>query len=249
MNDEKIPEKFFIIPKKGLIKFKSEKDIKLLEYDENKWNRLFPKEINGKKIDIDMKKLKLTNIAEYSIAKPFISNELKQLIEGLIKTHFKRKKPVITETNGGVGGFSLQLIDIVDKVNIVEIIPIHANIIKNNLEVYKMDSKKKDINIYNKDYLDILYDLKQDIIICDPPWGGIENYKKFRYMKLGLNNINITYIINRLYEENKFKIFILLAMKNFDIQNFINLSIAKKITIHNMGKHYFIVVYHNSMLS
>ena len=239
MNEEDIPKKYFINSRKKVVKYIPEKTVTEIKYDKGKWKKLFP----PLRKNIDYSKLRLTNIAEYSMAKPFISEHLKNILLKYLKL-FKldSKKMTITETNGGVGGLTIRLLTIFDNINVVEINPKHVELIKNNLNVYKSDAPSKNINIYNNDYLDILYDLNQDIIISDPPWGGY-SYSKYDYMKLGLNNINISYIVNQLYKKNKFKIFILLAMRNFDIQNFINTLIADNISIRNMGKHYYIIIF------
>lgn len=54
-----------------------------------------------------------------------------------------------------------------EHINACEIINLHADIIKNNLEVYGYDNK---VNIINDDYFNDMYKLKQDIIFFDPPW-------------------------------------------------------------------------------
>jgi hypothetical protein len=40
-------------------------------------------------------------------------------------------------------------------------------------------------------------------------------------MRLGINNIDVTHIINELYKQKKFKVFILLCPRNFDIQSLV----------------------------
>ena len=240
MNEEKdIPDKYFITKNKKIIKYVPEKDVKIENIVSKKeFEKLFP----STEKNIEYKKLLITNIARYSMANRFISNEMEKVLKKYIPLYLKSKnlkKFTITETNGGVGGLSLMLSKWFNKINIIEINPIHSEIIKNNLSVYNVN--KKNINILNQDYLDVVYDLNQDIIISDPPWGGY-NYKKYKYMKLGLNNINISYIIQKLYKLNKFKMFILIAMKNFDLSNLINNIDARSLIIENLGKHYFIII-------
>jgi len=239
MNEESISNKFYISSKKKVIKYEPEINIKTENISSKKeFNRLFPRWNKP----IKFNKLELTNIARYSMANRFISDNMKLILKKYIPLYLKSKnfnEITITESNGGVGGLSIMLANLFDNLNIVEINPIHAKMIENNLKVY--DVYQKNINIYNQDYLDILYDLNQDIIISDPPWGGY-GYKKFKYMKLGLNNINISYIIQKLYKLNKFKIFILIAMSNFDLPDLINNIDAKNIIIENLGKHYFVII-------
>ena len=63
----------------------------------------------------------------------------------------------------------------------------------------------------------IAYKLNQDIIIADPPWGGT-NYDKISRIRLHLNNVDITCIINKLYKKDKFKILIKLILLIHDLQ-------------------------------
>lgn len=244
MNSEKIDKKNLIIPHLGVVPFKPEKKTTEMKYNEDIWKKLFHMTSN-------FKKLRITNIARYSMANLKISDTIygiitKDLVRYLCTDIEEIKKMTVTESNGGVGGISIKLSEIFDVMNIVEINPVHAELIKHNLEQYNIPNSKQ-IKIYNEDYLDILYTLEQDIIICDPPWGGLD-YKKYKFMKLGLNNINITHIINKLYEKNKFKIFILLAMRNFDLQHFINNIVPEEIIIKNMGKHYYIIILNHKAL-
>ena len=245
MNDEKIPKHFLMDRNKKVIRYIPEKDVKVLKYDKKQWEYLFPNPPAFLKRDINYRNLQLTNIASYSMAKPFIAKGLEIFINRIFKEYNmgdNHQNWTVTETNGGIGGLSIKLAEIFNKLNIVEINPVHVDMIKSNLTEYGYGAKsKKKIMIYNEDYLDVLYDIKQDLIISDPPWGGL-SYSKQKYMKLGLNNINIVYVINQLLKKKKFKIFILLAMKNFDFPNFLNNLKCDNVIIHNMGKHYFIAI-------
>lgn len=245
MNNEEIPNDYFIDNKKGIVRFIPEKNVVKEKYNAVRWKKLFStfKDLTGSDKNIDFSKLQLSNITRYSVANPSIGHGLEHLLKKYIGMFLNKpiEELVVTETNGGVGGLSIRLANIFNKINIVEINDIHVRMLENNLKVYGYESPKTNIQIYNEDYMDIAYDLNQDIIVSDPPWGGYD-YSKSKSMKLGFNNVNIAYVINQLYSKNKFKFYILLAMYNFDIQNFINRLVPKDIIIYNMGKHYFILV-------
>lgn len=240
MSFNNVPKKYLVEPSKGNTRYTPEIIPMLAPYNEKKWKNLFP---FGTNANFNYKNLQLTNLGLYSISRPYISKAISEFLLDLISKYFNDKPSsewIVTESHGGLGGFTLELTKHFKKINIVEINPMHADIIKNNLEVYGYDDKKyPDITIYNDDYLNIADKLDQDIIVSDLPWGGT-NYYKQKSIKLGINNINITYIINKLYDLNKFSIYILLAPSNFNIQNFINEIKASTIIIHNMGKHYII---------
>lgn len=90
-------------------------------------------------------------------------------------------------------------------------------IIKHNVKEYKLS---KNVNVIESDYMNVMDTLKQDIIVSDPPWCG-RDYMKYTRLRLHLNNIDITCIINDLYRKDKFKLYALLVPYNYDIKFFI----------------------------
>ena len=91
-------------------------------------------------------------------------------------------------------------------INAVELNPIHADIMKNNLcSVFPV--KCGDINIVNANYLSVwnTFKPKSNVIILDPPWGGCDYYKE-THLKLYLNNedgkeVEMADIINMVKDE------------------------------------------------
>ena len=224
----------FINSKHKIIKFKPEKKIESLEYDDELWSRVFLPSYK-----VNPKNLKLTNIGKYSAAKTHVTGALLITLRELIKAWqpgFPLKKMVVTESNGGMGALTISLAKYVKKINTVEIIKEHVDVIKNNVEQYKLS---KNVDVIHADYMDVAYKLKQDIIIADPPWGGT-NYDKISRIRLHLNNVDITCIINKLYKKDKFKIFVLLVPYNFDIKLFIERSICHTMCIRKYGGLYCI---------
>lgn len=211
----------------------------LLSYSEPQWKKLF-KEPPGK----DYKKLQLTATGVYSIGQPDINRELILFVKELATSIGLNEKTItITETNGGLGGFSTALLQEFNNLNIVELNPTHYNIIKNNLEVYgfgKNNTKK--ITIYEADYLDKMFELKQDIIISDPPWGG-RDYIKQQSIRLGFDNIDIVNVINELAAQNKFSLFIFLAPMNYNFNLFLSRIQAKTVYIRKARRHNLIAVH------
>ncbi len=242
MDFSNLPEQCYLDRTKKISKYVPEKEVKMERFVERIWKTKFPQDILQ---GVRLSKLQLTNIGLYSIATPAISSALIELIQDLCICHrdlsLDFKNLEITETNGGLGGFSIRLAQHFDKLNIVEINPKHAAIIKNNLRVYGLDTHEKNITIYEKDYMDAMHDIKSDIIICDPPWGGY-SYGKQKNIKLGMNNVDITCIINEVFRSSLCKIFILMAPRNYDIQNFLQGIASRNIMIRKLDKHYFIVI-------
>ena len=139
-----------------------------------------------------------------------------------------------------MGGNTISFAKYFNKVNAVEIIDMHCDILKNNLKQYKLLNK---VSIYCSDYFDVMRDLKQDVIFFDPPWGG-KDYLKHKELDLFLNNINIVDITNELYEKTKF--IAIKVPKNFNLNAFIlnskflNIDVIK-IKTHKL-KYYLLIL-------
>ncbi len=230
-----IPYDAFIIKSEKITYFKPQS--KIIPYEKKIWEEKFPT------LEQNMQKLQLTDVGIYSIAKPEISNSMINFIEEICENNLKIpfKELNVLETHGGIGGFSIQLAKKCKFVNILDIDTLHVKIIKNNLDLYNISN----YNVLNVDTLDFILGEKSfistkkyDLVVCDPPWGDL--YYKYKNLKLGINNVNISYIVNQIIDYTR--VFILMAPKNFDIHDFIKNVNSKKIIIQKLNKHFLIAV-------
>jgi predicted RNA methylase len=179
----------FIDKTKQIERFNPEISVEELPVGEEEYKKYFMKDDN-----IDFKKLRLTNIGSYSIARPDIAEKITEQIK---KDHGEHI--TITDAFGNMGGMTCILAKTFDKVNSVEIVPTHCEVLQNNIDVYGLTKKVK---VTCGDYMDYMNTLEQDVIVFDPPWGGTD-YKKQKYLKLGLNNMNIVCVINKIMNRAK----------------------------------------------
>ena len=175
--------------------------------------------------------LRITDIGVYSITK---KNEA-YFITNLITKFFGNEKISITDSTACVGGNTISFIlnEQIWHVNSVELNKLHFDILKHNIKSYKESDK---IVFYNNNYLNIMNELKQDVIFYDLPWGGID-YKKNEMIMLGLydddnNYVKITEIVNE--QKNNSKLQVLKLPLNFDFTNFFHEIIYNKIKIHKI---------------
>jgi predicted RNA methylase len=226
----------FIDQTRQIVRFQPEMVVAHAPYDKARWSGVF-----AQKKGVDPKKLLLSNIGLYSATKIHVSKLVVTELRNVLNSWFPRQKlsaQVITETNGGLGTLSIALAPHVLRVNAVEIVPTHQNIIAHNTSAYGLSKK---INVVKGDYLDVGINLTQDIIVSDPAWGGLD-YKKHTALRLGLDNVDIVCFINHLYEQKKFKLFVLLAPYNFDMISFIRMSRFNTMTIRKAGGLYIIFI-------
>lgn len=230
-----IPNEAFIMKSKKIIKFIPKS--KLINYEPKLWNTKFTHIEN-------IQKLQLTDVGVYSIATPIISDSMLKFIQE-ISTLYSLKslnELNVLETHGGIGGFSTKIAQYCKNLKILEIDPLHVKIIKNNLDLYGI-SNYEVLNMDSLEYLlnstDNLSGLNEiDLVVCDPPWGDL--YYKHKNLKIGINNVNISFIINNIVD--KVRVVILMAPKNFDLHNFIKDIKTNKIIIQKLHKHFLIAV-------
>lgn len=237
MSISKIPTNAFIIKEHAIIKYKPEIELMYETLNDTVWKCKFPYYPN-----VIYKNLQLTNVGLYSIVSPDNSANLITILCE-INTQYKfvqhMSDLVVTDATAGVGGFAIRLTKIFKLVNIVEINKTHMDIIKHNLRTYNINLHN--VNLHNVDYMSIMHTLQQDIIVFDLPWCG-PKYKLEKDMLLGLNNVNIWYIINDLHKNNKFKVCVVLVPKNFNFQDFINNITATTIIIKKTNLHFYIII-------
>lgn len=214
-----------------IIKFTAELEYKLVTFNnaKKKFITKFPL-MKNVKTEANLKKLKMTKIGLYSGALIEIGETFYKILKEFYGTD-GLKKMVITDGNGGVGGMSIHLVEKCKFLNIIELNPHHVVVIKHNLDTYGFNHKK--YKIYNDDSMEKMFELDQDIIILDPPWGG-KDYSGKKSIKLGFNNVNIVCILNKLIKENKFKCCLLLVPWNFNFNNFMSKVKSKSITIYHI---------------
>jgi 16S rRNA G966 N2-methylase RsmD len=205
-----------------IIKFKPEKEPKEIIVTEELFKKLFYQKEN-----IDYKKLKLSNIGVYSMTRYDMANKICKKITRLMNT----KKLVITDALANMGGITTLFAKNFEYVNACEIVNLHADIIKNNLEVYGYNTN---VNIINDDYFNVMYKLKQDIIFLDPPWGGPQYKQKEDGILLHINNVNIWCIINSLLKHAKY--IVILIPYNFSGSDLLKINSKFEIIILDKEK-------------
>jgi len=185
---------------------------------------MFPQDKN-----VDFRDLMISNVSEYSVDRP----EDAEYICKIMKSHLpKRKSLVVTDATSNVGGGTIAFAKNFSKVNAVELEEVHCKALHNNLKKYKLDKKVK---IYCDSYLDMMDELKQDIIYFDPPWGG-RDYKKKYFMDLFLGDMNMIDVIRQV--KNKTKLIVFKVPKNYNFFNFFLRSNFDKITIYKIYKFF-----------
>ena len=188
--------------------FVPEIEPKLIPYNEKTWRKMFPY-----KKDLDYKKLQLSNIGIYSIFYPNSGDEVAKII----RSYIPGKKATITDATSNMGGAIFAFSNYFDKINGVEIVPMHCDILENNIKQYGIKNK---VDIHCADYLDVADKLEQDVVFFDPPWGG-KSYKSLKLMNMYLDSIPINQIIKSILPKS---IVAIRVPFNYDFKRLFELS-------------------------
>ena len=143
------------------------------------------------------------------------------MITNIITEYVKTPKTkVITDATAGYGGNTINFAGVFKSVNAVENDKETFDMLQNNIEVFKL----KNVELLNKDFVEVAKDLKQDVTFIDAPHGDT----KFKYERLRLSGKFLTDVVNEL---DNAKHIVLKVHKNFDYGNFMHFITYKNVVI------------------
>lgn len=205
--------------------------LKKLNYVDNKQKRdLFFSGRNVSKKILD--DLIVTQEYMYYVSKEKVVLEMLEILLKLMgnKKINYLKNLVITDSTGGIGGDAHIFCQYFKKVNVFEIGDIFP-VLKHNLKVLGCN---KNTNLFNKNYLENLNKIKQDVVFMDPPWLNFKDQygKRKPYFKLNFGNQRITDVVNQIEAS-----FICLKLPiNYDITNLFMYIKRKNMHISKLDK-------------
>jgi 16S rRNA G966 N2-methylase RsmD len=200
------------------------------------YDKLFPIYDNNKDI---LKKVKIDNDSISFISSPIYAEKISKIIIN----HTKTNKINVTDCTAGCGGDTLSFLHKFKKVYSIERNLLRYNYLLNNIQAYKLAKYSR---IYCGNFLNIIKQIEDhDVLYIDPPWGG-RNYKKYRNLKLSINNIPLESVITDLItnkETKKVPNFIVLKLpNNYDLKHLYDkLKDYGKLYFYNLKKMLIIV--------
>ena len=162
---------------------------------------------------LDMKQLCLTKESIYSMSKPFVSNQIAELIiKQLQRRNINPKHCVLTDSTANVGGDTLTLSKYFKKINSVEVDKNNYTALCRNIKAFG----RKNIHTIRDSYENVYDKLTQDIVYADPPWGGLY-YNKVNQQMLYLGSMSMVDI----FVKCNAKMFVYKLPINFNFSEFI----------------------------
>jgi 16S rRNA G966 N2-methylase RsmD len=163
-------------------------------------NKIFPSSHNNNLLKYDEEGL-------WSISLPKDADEISLFIYGITGFNI-----TIFDGTAGIGGNVISFSRYFNKVVGVEIDTDRFNILKNNIDIFKINNVKL-INGDCNDYFNDNY----SVYFFDPPWGGKE-YKNKKKLRLKLGDYTLNDIIKKISN----KIIIFKLPYNYDLSEFNN---------------------------
>jgi len=148
----------------------------------------FIKNLFPVKPNVNLDHLIVNQVGLYSMTK---HNEANQLLDILRNDHqIDFGQSILLDATSGIGGFILNMYDHFKHVIGYEIDRTQYNILKHNCEVYGT----KNVELHNLDYTKNINRQSADIVLIDPPWGGLK-YNDSNQLNLKLGTLTMSELI------------------------------------------------------
>jgi 16S rRNA G966 N2-methylase RsmD len=203
---------------KNIIQFDTYPKLYIYDPDTKIFTEISINSLNGGKPEYTLEyfpehndKILIDEVGKYSISKPGKA----KLIANLIYQNMYTNNLTITEGMSSVGGDTLALSKKFKKVNAVELDTTRFEYLQHNMKLFN----RTNITYYNKSYLDIFKQLKQDVVYLDPPWGGPE-YKNLEKVKIQVSNTKLEDLCEEIIKNKLCKLLVLKLPYNYDITEF-----------------------------
>jgi len=201
--------------------------------------RLFPylgDKTKAEKLKIDKESICYISLREHAEQISII------ITTHLIKAHIDPTTAIITDATAGVGGNTVSFGTHFLTVNAIEIDPLRASYLTNNVNVYSL----RNVKIYNGDCTDMLKRIdNHNVVFIDPPWGG-KAYKDHAALRLSLSDYSLEELCNMLLDKDKVKkvpdLIVLKLPTNYDIKHLYDSVKGRSIYFYNLEKMHIIVI-------
>lgn len=163
---------------------------------------------------VERHKLKVNKVGIYSMTQFNDALELTKIISEYIDP----SDAVMINATSGIGGEIINMHQDFKFIYGYEISPEQFEILKHNCEIYNTQN----VELINDDYTANINKQQADVVIIDPPWGGLD-YKNHPNLDLKLGNMSMSELANAIDA----KIIVLKLPFNHDLTKFGNYDVHK----------------------
>ncbi len=161
---------------------------------------------------------RFTNVSIFSVT-PVDQSEFTANLLDFFYSEKELKKKILTDVGAGVGGNVWSLAQKVRHVNAVEMDSLQAKILEHNMNLLQI----KNLTIHNANYIDVRYELSQDILFADPPWGGLD-YKNQTELMTEYKSEGKSFPIDEVIKTTKAELIILKLPANHNMKCFVGIK-------------------------
>jgi predicted RNA methylase len=128
----------------------------------------------------------------FSITPQTHNDQIMRYITELLKKPLK--DCTVMDATACGGGFTINLLNKVKRIDAFEINPINFQALQHNVNIYKFANRStSEVNLYCMNFLE--HDNKNyDIMLIDPPWGGFD-YKNTPNLDLSLSKVDLIDVV------------------------------------------------------
>ena len=160
-------------------------------------------------------KLLMDEEASFSVTETKLAQETTNVLLKWTEWGTAAATKTITDATACVGGNTINFADHFAHVHAIEMDPLRATFLAHNVKL-ACDSNK--VTVHQNDALELLPNLKQDIVFFDPPWGGPEYANKANGLDLFLSDRPLADVCRGL--EGLTQYIALKVPKNFKFKQF-----------------------------
>lgn len=186
--------------------------------------------------DVEYDKIKIDEGSMILMSSHRLANFITNIIANRLRCmRIENKYLTILDATANCGGDTVNFAKKFNKVIAVEIDPLRAEYLQNNINVHKLNN----VTVVNSDFNKVQMD-NVDILFVDPPWGG-EGYKNKTNLRLTLGDTYIEDICNKVNMKYT-KLIVLKLPFNYDLSALFANIMFNSITVDQFGNTIIVTI-------
>jgi hypothetical protein len=159
--------------------------VKLKDIDNNAIYEMFPN-ASG----VNKEELMINKIGLCCMTKPYAAQKMMDIV----RKYIDPEKSTMINATCCIGGDLLNMCIYFKKTYGYEICDTQFSILKHNVKIYGYENL---VELFNEDYTKFINEQESDLVLIDPPWGGI-NYKEQRCINTKLGSYSMDKLVKRI---------------------------------------------------
>ena len=186
--------------------------------------------------DVDKDELMINKIGLYSMTKP----EAAERILNVLYTYIDTQRCTMINATCGIGGDLINMCSHFKKTYGYEISSMQFTILENNVKVYGFNDL---VELFNDDYTKHVNREKCDVVMIDPPWGGLD-YKKLKFNDTMMGPYTMDELVDKIFDGDGASLIVLKLPKNQDMRKLW----PKNPKVHKIDNYQLVIFKKNNLV-